>query len=386
MSEWKEYQLRDWLVFNYGKGLRESDRKDGNIPVYSSAGLTGWHDKPLENGKGIIVGRKGSVGTVYYSDVPFFCIDTAYYITEEEDYDLKFFYYFLKYMRLDRLNEDSAVPGLNRDNAYSQFIRIPQKDEQIVIRKYLSSLDDKIELLRRQNETLEAMASALFARWFVDFEFPNENGKPYKSSGGAMTDSDLGEIPEGWKVKSMSDVADFLNGLAMQKFRAKQDEPSFPVIKIKEMKNGITSETDRANLKVPDEYIIDFGDVVFSWSGSLEVMLWNHGKGALNQHLFKVTSGDYPKWFYLFWIKRHLPFFKMIAESKATTMGHIKKSHLKERKCLIPTNSQLQAMNSVFSPLLKKTTVNEIEIDTLTRLRNLLLPKLMSGEIRVEGD
>ena len=153
----------DVVVLNYGKSLPEQKRIEGNIPVYSSAGLTGHHNKPLVNSEGLIIGRKGTVGKIYYSRNPFYCIDTAYYILpDKEKYGLDFIYYLLKTIGLEELNEDSAVPGLNRNTAYSQNILLPPLPEQRAIASVLSSLDDKIDLLHRQNKTLEAMAETLF--------------------------------------------------------------------------------------------------------------------------------------------------------------------------------------------------------------------------------
>jgi len=169
MGEWKEYKLGNIAVFNYGKGLKAEKRIEGNIPVYSSAGITGYHNEALVNSNGIIVGRKGTVGKVYYSKSPFFCIDTAYFITPDDNkYTLDFLYYLLQTLGLEELNEDSAVPGLNRNTTYNQDILLPPLPEQKAIASVLSSLDDKIDLLHRQNKTLEAMAETLFRQWFVE--------------------------------------------------------------------------------------------------------------------------------------------------------------------------------------------------------------------------
>ena len=168
-GEWKVCKLGDIVVFNYGKSLISQNRVYGNIPVYSSAGLTGYHNESLTSSEGLIVGRKGTIGKVYYSQTPFFCIDTAFYILPHENkFHLRFMYYLLQTLGLDSLNEDSAVPGLNRETAYSQAILFPPLPEQRAIAGVLSSLDDKIDLLYRQNKTLEAMAEALFRQWFIE--------------------------------------------------------------------------------------------------------------------------------------------------------------------------------------------------------------------------
>ena len=180
MSEWKEYKLGEIVKLNYGEGLTENKRISGNVPVYSSAGITGCHNEPLVNSEGLIIGRKGTIGKVYHSNVPFFCIDTAYYILpNEEKYDLKFLFYKLKTLGLEDLNEDSAVPGLNRETVYNQDILLPELSEQKSIASILSSLDDKIDLLHRQNATLEKMAETLFRQWFVE-EDNDDSRKPQR--------------------------------------------------------------------------------------------------------------------------------------------------------------------------------------------------------------
>lgn len=266
-------------------------------------------------------------------------------------------------------------------------IKIPDITEQHRIATILGSLDDKIELNHEMNKTLEEMAEAIFKRWFVDFEFPDENGKPYKSSGGEMVYSEelQKEIPKGWGVKPIDEIADFLNGLALQKYPPK-NENYLPVIKIRELRQGVTESSDRASPNIDKRYIVDNGDVLFSWSGSLEVCIWCGGKGALNQHLFKVTSQTYPKWFYYQWIKFYLPKFRHIAKGKATTMGHIRRHHLSETYVIVPFHEVMEKMNETINPLIETTINNSIESRQLANLRDTLLPKLLSGEIRVNID
>ncbi|WDT79484.1 MAG: restriction endonuclease subunit S [Candidatus Manganitrophus sp.] len=213
-------------------------------------------------------------------------------------------------------------------------------DEQRAIAHILGTLDDKIELNRRMSETLEAMARALFKSWFVDFDpvrakvEGRDPGLPQALADlfpARLVDSELGEIPEGWTVRGLDEIARFLNGLALQKYPPKNDS-SLPVIKIAQLRAGNTNGADLAGANLEADYIVEDGDVLFSWSGSLECILWAGGRGALNQHLFKVTSIEYPKWFYYLWIRRYLADFRHIAAAKATTMGHIQRHHLSEAK------------------------------------------------------
>jgi len=262
-------------------------------------------------------------------------------------------------------------------------VPIPDTKEQEKIAKILSDLDSKIKLNQQMKKSLESIGQSLFKYWFVDFEFPNEKTKPYKLSGGEMVDSELGEIPKGWKIKPIDEIAKFLNGLALQKFPAEEGEEYLPVIKIRELRQGITESTDKANLSLPSEYIINDGDILFSWSGSLEVVIWTSGRGALNQHLFKVSSDTYPKWFYYDWVLHYLPEYRLIAEGKATTMGHIQRQHLKNSLVVIPSEGTLTKMNNVLNPIIEKLIEININSRNLSQIRELLLPKLMSGKIRV---
>jgi type I restriction enzyme S subunit len=194
-------------------------------------------------------------------------------------------------------------------------------------------------------------------------------------------ESELGLIPEGWEVKPLDQVADYLNGLALQKFPPESDSDFLPVIKIAQLKKGDTEGADRASSKLKPEYVVNDGDVLFSWSGSLAVDIWTGGPGALNQHLFKVTSANYPKWFYLYWTKFHLFRFQSIAADKAVTMGHIQRKHLTEALCVVPPLPKIKQLDSLIALLLGQQIERRMEVQTLATLRDTLLHKLLSGEM-----
>lgn len=303
-----------------------------------------------------------------------------------------FIFYFLKsklgqYLLLMNTAQ-TGVPAIARPTSSLKEIKVmlPPISEQNLIVNFLKSLDSKIELNQHMNQTLEEIGRAIFKHWFVDFEFPDEQGRPYKSSGGEMVDSELGKIPRGWELKPLDQVANFLNGLALQKYPPVNEVEFLPVIKIRELKQGITQSTDKASHDIPREYIVNDGDVLFSWSGSLELVLWSGGAGALNQHLFKVTSNDYPKWFYFYQINENLKRFREIAAGKATTMGHIQRHHLSETLIAIPPTEIMKKANELIAPLIDNFINKDIESQKLFKIRDSLLPKLMSGKIRVKGD
>lgn len=219
-SEWFESTLGEFCPLTYGKGLpgRSRDAK-GAVPVYGSNGVVGMHSDPYVDEPGVVVGRKGTVGAVHFSAQPFWPIDTTFYITGGPQRDIRFTYYLLRSLPLEHLNSDSAVPGLNRDAAHSIKVRIPDIDTQRRIADVLGKLDDKIELNRRMNRTLERMAQALFKSWFIDFDPVHAKAEGDPTAGGLpehlaalfpdrFTESDLGPIPEGWTPGKLADVAD----------------------------------------------------------------------------------------------------------------------------------------------------------------------------------
>lgn len=269
----------------------------------------------------------------------------------------------------------SVVRMVTKKNVEDYVFRCPPKEVRDRISKLLWGLDRKIELNNKINADLEEMAQAIFKNWFVDFE-------PFKD--GKFVDSELGKIPEGWKVGRLTEIASYMNGLAMQKFPPENNEDSLPVLKIKELGQGFCgTDSDRCSCNIKDECKIHNGDVIFSWSGTLLVDVWCGGDCGLNQHLFKVTSKYYPKWFYYYWTKHHLQEFIHIAKDKAVTMGHIKRGHLEEALVAIPDNDSMERAHELFEPILSKMISLRLENSRLSLLRDTLLPRLMSGELEV---
>lgn len=255
---------------------------------------------------------------------------------------------------------------------------------------FFLNLDRKIHLNERINRNLEAMAKQLYNYWFVQFDFPNEEGKPYKSSGGKMVWNEKlkREIPFGWHCGNLFEIAVFTNGLACQKFRPKDDEASLPVIKIREMHDGISADTEKVTPNIPESVKVYNGDVLFSWSASLEVMLWAYGLGGLNQHIFKVTSAnDFPKSFFYFQLLDYVDVFKKMAEARKTTMGHITQDHLQQSAIAIPDNKDIaDRFEELISPIFNQIIKLHEEILNLTKQRDKLLPLLMNGQVSVNSD
>ncbi|MCX6353002.1 MAG: restriction endonuclease subunit S [Bacteroidetes bacterium] len=311
-------------------------------------------------------------------------------IIPSKNYYQDYVYYSIKnnYKLLRNASTGStALPLLNKTDF--DLLELPihtNKETQQKIASVLAALDSKIELNNRINAELEAMAKTLYDYWFVQFDFPNAKGKHYKTSGGKMVWNEelKREIPdlEGWSVGTLLDIADYANGLPCQKFRPTGDE-FLRVIKIREMNEGFTSNSELVRPNIPEKAIIENGDVLFSWSASLEVKIWTGGKGALNQHIFKVTSNDYPKSFYYYQLLNYLQHFKMMAENRKTTMGHITQEHLQQSRIAIPPKELTKVLEKIIAPIFSKKMNNEIENQKLSELRDWLLPMLMNGQVKV---
>lgn len=221
---------------------------------------------------------------------------------------------------------------------------------------------ESIHLKHQLNNNLEQQAQALFDDFFLNRD----------------------ELPDGWSKGSLLDIADYLNGLAMQKYRPLDGEQGIPVLKIKELRQGMCDDSSElCSPSIKPEYIVSDGDVIFSWSGSLLVDFWCGGTCGLNQHLFKVTSNEYDKWFYYAWTKHHLAKFVALASAMATTMGHIKRGELATSEVLIPSAEDYEQIGGILQPMYDMIVANRSENVRLSNLRDELLPQLMSGELDV---
>lgn len=278
---------------------------------------------------------------------------------------------YLYYLVCSPLVRDAAIKSMvgssgrqrvQIDVVQNLEIDLPPMRKQKKIGALLRSLDDKIELNNKINENLERQAKAIFDYYFLNID----------------------SLPDGWGRGNLLDIANFLNGLAMQKFRPQKNEAGLPVLKIKELRQGsCDTNSERCSSSIKPEYIVKDGDVIFSWSGSLLVNIWCGGICGLNQHLFKVTSETYDKWFYYMWTAHHLDRFIAVAADKATTMGHIKREELAKAEVLIPSKEDYEKISALMTPIFKLIIINRLEARKLAQLRDELLPKLLSGEIDV---
>lgn len=386
MSEWKTYRLGDICKNVCSGGTPKSTEPSyygGNIPwlntkevnfcridktekTITDSGFQNSSTKWVEKNSVIVAMYGATAAKVAVNMIPLTTNQACCNLTIDPNLaDFRFVYFYLcyKYISLAALANGGAQQNLNAQRIKDFDITLPPLEEQKRIANILWSLDDKIELNRRINANLEAQAQALFRSWFVDNDNQLDN----------------------YQTKSLTDIAQYLNGLAMQKFPPESIQNSLPVLKIKELGQGLCdASSGRCSTYIKPEYLINDGDVIFSWSGTLLVDVWCGGKCGLNQHLFKVTSDNYPKWFIFYWTKHHLDKFIRIAKDKAVTMGHIKRCDLESSEVKVPEKPIMEYLDKIFTPLFDSIIAHRIENKTLSALRDTLLPKLMAGEIPIE--
>lgn len=363
--KFNRYALSDLATIKYGKNQKKVLSESGNIPIYGTGGLMGFATTALYDKPSVLIGRKGTIGKVKYVEHPFWTVDTLFYTIVNTDIVLpKYLYYVMSLIDLNNYNEGTTIPSLRTETLNRLEFDIPSLEEQETILSCLNPIDEKIALNNAINNNLEQQAQAIFANEFLS----------------------LDTLPEGWKQASLIDIADYLNGLAMQKYRPTADESGIPVLKIKELRQGCCDDnSELCSPSIKSEYIIHDGDVIFSWSGSLLVDFWCGGICGLNQHLFKVTSSKYDKWFYYAWTKHYLDRFIAVAADKATTMGHIKRDELAKAEVLIPNEADYNRIGTLLQPIYDLIITNRIENKRLAETRDFILPRLMSGELDVSN-
>lgn len=447
MSEWKTYKLGNLVEITSSKRIMRSEYLSEGIPFFRSKEIIELnHGNSISTELFISSNRyeeiKRKFGVPQNGDMLLTSVGTLGipYLVQEKDkfyfkdgnltwfrnfnekLSNKFLFYWINSpigkARINKVSIGSTQKALTISSLKSLDIELPPIYQQLKIVNILDSLSQKIQLNTQTNQTLEAIAQAIFKSWFVDFDPVRAkaqailDGKTSDEanlsamsviSGKAIEElsqteyqelweiadafpselvenTEFGEVPKGWEVKSLDEIANYQNGLALQKFRPENDDKFLPVVKIAQLRQGYADGEEKARTDIKPECIIDNGDVVFSWSGSLLVDFWCGGKAALNQHLFKVASNNYPKWFYYLWTKHHLAEFQRIAADKAVTMGHIKREHLSQALCAVPDDDFLN-LCTLISNNLDLIIANRISNFDLAKARDLLLPRLLSGEL-----
>lgn len=389
MEEWKEYKLSDLSDFIAGFAFKSADFGSTGFPVVKikdiqppfvnvngmdKVDLSPYNINKLEKflifKEDFVMAMTGAtIGKIgrYINEEPAYLNQRVLKFIPKDQVDAKYIYYSLLTKRFqsyinNHIDSESAQPNISANTIGKYELKVPNIQMQRKISCILKSLDDKIELNHRINENLEQQAQALFNYYFIEHS----------------------EILGDYEKGNLTEIATYTNGLPMQKFRPQDEEKGMPVLKIKELGQGQTdNSSDICSENIDNEYKITNGDVIFSWSGTLMVKVWCGGLCGLNQHLFKITSEKYPKWYYYFWTKFHLNKFIRIAQDKAVTMGHIRRKDLETSEVLIPKMDILAKLNEIINPIFNQIIEIECENKNLAQLRDTLLPHLMSGKLAI---
>ena len=361
----------------------------------SGKGLDSCSSVLLEPGE-LIISARGTVGVIAQAKVQTAFNQSNYGLRAKKGIaDNDYLYYAL-------VNAKQALIGDTHGGMFDTITRStldrlvvpnPSLQDQRRIAKALGYFDEKIALNQEISQTLGNLAQSIFKSWFIDFDpvkAKMRGGKPVGMDEDtaalfpdSFEESELGLIPKGWPIHGLDEISDYLNGLAMQKFSIVDEDSKLPVIKIAQLRAGNTIGADVTSGLLDPRYIVNDGDILFSWSGTLEVETWSGGPGALNQHLFKVTGKSVPNWFSYFSTKYFLPVFRSIASGKATTMGHIQRRHLSESKISVPPQQLLEKVGEIFCPIQELKLIALVSNRTLAEFRDSLLPRLISGELQI---
>lgn len=380
-GKWSRMPLGQFVKLQRGHDLPDERRRAGSIPVIGSFGITGWHDEARTTGPGVTVGRSGaSFGVVSYSSVDFWPLNTALFVSDFHGNDQRFAYYFLKQFDFSSYNSGSAQPSLNRNFIHPIPVDVPPIEEQRAIAHILGMLDDKIELNRRMNETLEAMAQTVFKSWFVDFRAVRIR-RSDGSETDACTESDLAAFPRGWVVSSIYDIADVIYGAPFASDLFNSDGYGQPLIRIRDLVNETpavwTTETH------PKGFKVQRGQIVVSMDGEFRAYIWGGDDAWLNQRVCAfVPKNGASAAFVLNSIKE--PLAEVEASETATTVIHLGKNDIDRFRIVVPTPEVLTAFGELCQPLYDRIVDAKAESRTLAALRDTLLPKLISGELRVK--
>lgn len=385
MNNWQVKTLGEYLSLQRGYDLTAEQRTKGNIPVMGAGGQNGTHGVSKASGPGVIVGRSGSsYGQVYLSEGDFWPHNTSMFVTDFKGNDEYFTYYLLKNLDFDRLNSGSAQPSLNRNFIYPVKVRVPKPNEQTKISAVLRAIDQKIELNNRINAELEAMAKTLYDYWFVQFDFPDANGKPYKASGGKMVYNDTlkREIPEGWSDKTLSQIANITMGQSPAG-SSYNEEGTGTVFYQGSTDFGWLFPTTRQYTTAPSR-MAKKGDILLSVRAPVGDMNIANTDCCIGRGLAALNSKTGSDGF-LFYVMKY---FKQIFDrrnSEGTTFGSITKNDLHSLTLAYPTADLLEKYDEVVTNYNKMIFERSLENRELVNLRDWLLPMLMNGQVTVNS-
>ena len=376
----KEYKLSQLVEIKNGKDHK--GLPDGKYPVFGSGGVMRFVNEFLYDKPSILLPRKGSLDNIQYCDVPFWTVDTLYYtVVNEELANPYFLYRYLKLLDLSRLDSGTGVPSMTFDSYYGIKVVLPEIEEQKRIASVLQKMDAKIMLNRQINDNLEAMAKQLYDYWFVQFDFPNEEGKPYKSSGGAMVWNEKlkREIPEGWNVANVFDELSVQYGFPFSTELFTEEPTSIPVVRIRDiLENSVSAYSEE---EVDEKYKLQKQDLLVGMDGNFHMNYWNDNVSYLNQRSVRLRAKSKSTVSIMQAKYDIAPYIKAKElRAKGSTVGHLSDKDLKELFVLVCPNI---VFRNKFDSILAEIIENRCEMIELTKQRDELLPLLMNGQASV---
>ncbi len=390
MTSWKTYKLGDVCSrLRSGKGIPASEVSAcGKFAVVGGNGVRGYTDKSNFNGQCVVVGRQGAYcGNVRYFDGEFYMTEHAVVIVGNEYADTHFLAYLLSIMELGHLSAQSAQPGLSVQTLSKLEIFLPPLAEQRRIAGILGAIDDKIENNRRINANLELQAQALYKQWFVDFEFPNEEGKPYKSSGGKMVDSALGPIPEEWRVIGYCDAVDIKGGGTPPTNNPEFWNGSIPFFTPKDVSSDcFVLKTEKsiteAGLSNCNSRLYAKNTVFITARGTVGKVVMAGCSMAMNQTNYALIGNNGLSQYFVYLLTIALV-DKLLKKANGAVFNAITTRDFEGEQIVLPNIFVLGKFIDTISPLYQKVLSIAKENETLATLRDTLLPKLMNGEIKL---
>ncbi len=400
---WKRTTLSNFVSLQRGHDLPEPERRAGDVPVMGSFGLTGWHDTTKCSGPGVTVGRSGaSFGVVSYVDRDYWPLNTALYVTDFHGNDERFVYYLLKTIDFTAYNTGSAQPSLNRNHLVNIAVDLPELAEQRAIVNALGSLDDKIEGNRRTGRALEGLARGVFKAWFVDFEpvkakaagataFPGMPPETFATLPTRLTDSELGPVPEGWTTATLRDLATFITGGTPSKSEPNFWNGTFPWVSAKDMHGRIISDSELRLTDAGRDSVRRIAPrhatlmVIRGMSLMTEVRIgWCTREVAFNQDLraFIAREGVPPEFIHL-WLTSSEEQLMQLVDTASHGTGRILTDRLDSMTIARPHDGVMRAFQETSQPIMALRELLHSESAKLGTLRDYLLPRLLSGRVRV---
>jgi type I restriction enzyme S subunit len=374
---WRPAHLEDLVFFQRGFDITKAEQRQGNIPVVSSSGIQSYHSEAKVEGPGVVIGRKGSLGTVHFVDCPYWPHDTTLWSKDLRGNDPRYLYYFVHTMGFERYDVGNSNPTLNRNHIHGLDILIPPLRTQKAIVEVLSTYDDLIENNRRRIQLLEQAARLLYKEWFVHLRFPGHEHTPI-----------IEGVPEGWEKTCYNELFEFHGGFAF-KSKTYQAEGKYGIVTIKNVHDArfvpeCSSRLDSVPDKMKPHCLLSTGDILLSLTGNVGRACIAYGENfLLNQRVAKIVGKDIPRSF-VYWTfssdasQREL-------ENLAYGVAQLNLSPVKlgEQEFLRPSSMLLEMFAEICEPVFQQICTLNLSNQQLTKARDLLLPKLMNGEVAV---